>query len=51
MGQEVAKTIISEYDCRNTYHPMECSSFASGVYYYRIITDNFTKTNKLLLLK
>jgi hypothetical protein len=52
LGQKVA-TLVSESQ-KAGYHSAQwdASVFASGVYFYRIITDNgFSNTKKLILLK
>ena len=52
LGQKVA-TLVSEYQNAGYYNVQwDASGFASGVYFYRIVTDNgFSNTKKLILLK
>ena len=50
-GKEV-KTLFSEVRTAGYYTvPFNGSEFASGVYLYRITTDNFIKTKKMVLVK
>ncbi|MCF6270715.1 MAG: T9SS type A sorting domain-containing protein [Melioribacteraceae bacterium] len=50
---EVVKTLISNQAMNAGNHEIEfiASSLASGVYFYRIIADDFTDVKKLVLLK
>ena len=51
LGTEIS-TIISEELQAGTYsRQWSALQFASGVYYYRIQTDNFVETKKLVLMK
>jgi len=52
LGQKVA-VLVSERQSAGSYQVhWDASGFASGIYWYRIITDNgFSDTKKLLLLK
>lgn len=52
LGQKVT-TLISEKQSVGTYNvEWDASEFASGVYFYRLETDNgFTQSKKLILLK
>ncbi|MDA3871743.1 MAG: YCF48-related protein, partial [Candidatus Marinimicrobia bacterium] len=50
-GQKV-ETLLSEYKQSGKYQIVwNANNFASGVYFYKIQTKDFVKTNKMLLLK
>jgi hypothetical protein len=51
MGQEVSKLISGDMNAGVYSTIWNASGFASGIYYYRITTNNFIETKKLLLLK
>jgi hypothetical protein len=51
MGQEVTKLISQDMGAGIHSVNWNASGFASGVYYYRMVTNNFAETKKLLLLK
>ena len=45
-------TLVTQYQKPGSYQvPWEGSNYPSGIYYYQLITDNFSKTKKMLLLK
>jgi len=51
MGREV-QTLVNESLKPGTYEAsFDASSLNSGVYFYKLITDGFTETKKMLLLK
>ena len=51
LGKEVA-TLLNEIKKQGTYKvTFDASTLASGVYVYRIETDEFIDTKKLVLLK
>jgi hypothetical protein len=51
LGREVA-TLVNEPLSPGTYEvEFEGSNYASGVYFYSLITNDFSKTKKLILLK
>lgn len=51
LGREV-KTLVNEFQNAGRYNvEFNASNFASGVYFYRIVTDNFSNTKKLMLLR
>jgi hypothetical protein len=51
LGREV-KTLINEVRSPGIYEVnFDASSLSSGVYFYRLITDNFTDTKKMLMIK
>jgi hypothetical protein len=51
LGQEVAILVEEEKQVGTYTILFDGSGLASGVYYYRLETNDFTKTKKLLLLK
>jgi N-acetylneuraminic acid mutarotase len=51
LGKEVS-TLVNEYKNAGSYSvDFNASSFASGVYFYRIQTGDFTDTKKMMLIK
>jgi hypothetical protein len=51
MGRHVA-TLINGWRDVGTYHPQfDASDLTSGVYFYRLETQKFTQTKKMVLLK
>jgi len=51
LGQEI-ETLVNEKQTAGTYETtFNASSYPSGVYFYRLITDNFKETKKMLLIK
>ncbi|MCH7886564.1 MAG: T9SS type A sorting domain-containing protein [Candidatus Marinimicrobia bacterium] len=50
-GQEVALLINDTVPAGNHQVNWDASSFASGIYFYRLRSADFTKTKKMLLLK
>jgi lysophospholipase L1-like esterase len=51
LGQQVALVTNKEYQAGNYSINFNAASLASGVYYYRIISDSFSQTKKMILLK
>jgi len=51
LGQEVSKLISKDMNAGVYTTEWNATSFASGVYYYRIVASGFVQTKKLLLLK
>ena len=51
MGQEVEKILSQEMRAGIHSTQWNASGYTSGVYYYRLTTDNYMETKKLLLLK
>jgi len=51
LGKEVAELISKDMSAGFYTTEWNASGFASGVYYYRIVADNFIRTMKLILLK
>jgi hypothetical protein len=51
IGEEI-KTLVNENKHAGIYEfQLNASGFASGIYYYRIVSGNFTDTKKLVILK
>ena len=51
MGEDVSKLISKEMNPGEYTTEWNASGFSSGVYFYRIVADNFIQTKKLLLIK
>jgi hypothetical protein len=51
IGQEIA-TIVNENLSAGTYsYKWDAKEQANGIYFYRLITDSFSETKKMILLK
>jgi hypothetical protein len=51
LGREV-ETLVNEKQTAGTYEAtFNASQYPSGVYFYKITTDNFSETKKMLLIK
>lgn len=51
LGREV-ETLVNEIQKAGTYEAtFDGSKYPSGVYFYRIITKDFVKTQKMVLIK
>jgi hypothetical protein len=51
LGKEI-ETLVNEKLNPGTYEvTFDASKYPSGVYFYRLITDNFTDTKRMILLK
>ena len=51
LGQEVA-TLVSEKLKANDYqYVWDASEFSSGIYFYKLETDDFVETKKMILLQ
>jgi hypothetical protein len=51
LGQVVATLVDGEMEAGNHMVAWEAGSNASGIYYYRLTTESFTTTRKMLFLK
>ncbi|PJA98157.1 MAG: hypothetical protein CO128_08785 [Ignavibacteriales bacterium CG_4_9_14_3_um_filter_30_11] len=51
LGREVTTLINSEQAAGNYKLTFDASTLASGVYFYRIMSNNFVSTKKMLLMK
>jgi hypothetical protein len=50
-GREI-KTLINEFKNKGEYTvKFDGTNLASGLYFYKLVTDNFTETKKMLLVK
>lgn len=51
LGNEI-RTLLNEYNQAGTYEiEFDASSLPSGVYFYRMISGNYTETKKMILLR
>jgi hypothetical protein len=51
IGEEI-KTLVNENKQAGIFEfQFNAAGFASGIYYYRIVSGNFTDTKKLVILK
>ena len=51
LGKEI-ETLINEYKTAGTYEIFfDAGNISSGVYFYRIVSGNYSETNKMILLK
>jgi len=51
LGQKVATLVTEKLTPGNYKYTWDASGFASGIYYYKLSTPEFTKTKKLILLQ
>jgi hypothetical protein len=52
LGKEVANLVNNTFVKAGTYESeFNASNLSSGLYFYRLITDNFTDTKKMILTK
>ena len=50
-GKEVA-TLVNEFKQAGTYQvSFIATGFASGIYFYKLISENFTDVKKMILVK
>lgn len=50
-GKEVATIVNSNLDIGTYKYDFDASEFTSGIYFYKLETDNFSATKKMLLIK
>lgn len=50
-GQKIETLVSQGYDAGIHKVQWNASQYASGIYFYKMETENFTKTNKLILIK
>jgi hypothetical protein len=51
LGREI-ETLVNEKQTAGTYEAtFNASQYSSGVYFYKLTTDNFTETKKMLMIK
>jgi plastocyanin len=51
LGNEVAVLLVGDLSAGKYSYKWNAASFTSGVYFYRLETDSFIETKKLILLK
>jgi len=51
LGREVQRLVDTHKNAGNHSVPFNADNVNSGVYFYKIITDNFTDTKRMLLMK
>ena len=51
LGQRVATLVDGAMDAGTHYVTFDADMYSSGVYFYRLSTNSFTETKKMLLLK
>ncbi|MCK5086235.1 MAG: T9SS type A sorting domain-containing protein [Melioribacteraceae bacterium] len=51
LGREVTTLVSKEQPAGNYSVKFDASGLTSGLYFYRLITDGFTSTKKMLLLR
>jgi len=51
LGAAVTTLVNGSLDAGNYSYTWNAAGMASGIYYYRMVSDNFTSTKKMLLLK
>jgi hypothetical protein len=50
-GREVAMLVNDQHDAGHYKVEWDASGYSSGIYFYKIITDSYTETKKMILLK
>ncbi|MBK7159929.1 MAG: T9SS type A sorting domain-containing protein [Ignavibacteria bacterium] len=51
LGREVEKLVNEQLNAGSYEADWNASNFPSGVYFYKLTTGDFSKTNKMLLIK
>ena len=51
LGQEVEELVAKQLTSGNHKYTWDASTFASGVYYYKILAGSYVQTRKLILMK
>lgn len=51
LGAEVSVIINEKLQAGEYEVTFDASNYSSGIYFYRLISDNFTETNKMILMK
>ena len=52
LGREVAKLVNNEFKVAGKYtYDFNAASLSSGVYFYRLETEGFTNTKRMMLVK
>lgn len=50
-GQQVAELVNENLNAGTYEYKFDAGKLTSGVYFYRLTTDNFTETKKMILVK
>ncbi len=50
-GQEVANLVNEEMNAGTYEYKFDAGKLTSGIYFYKLVTDNFTDTKKMILVK
>ncbi len=50
-GEEVADLVNEELNAGSYEYKFDAGNLPSGVYFYKLETDNFVQTKKMVLLK
>lgn len=50
-GQEVARPVNEELNAGSYEYKFDAGKLSSGVYFYRLVTDDFTQTRKMVLVR
>jgi hypothetical protein len=51
LGEEVSELVNQDLPPGTYEYEWNASNFSSGIYFYRLISDNFTETKKMILMK
>ncbi len=51
IGQEIEKLVSGELNAGTHRYVWSAGKFPSGIYFYRLETNNFVQTKKMLLVK
>jgi hypothetical protein len=51
LGQEIAELVNKEHQTGNFEVTFDATNFSSGIYFYRLESDNFVQTQKMILIK
>jgi hypothetical protein len=51
LGREVERLVNTKQNPGTYEVTWDASNFASGLYFYRITTDDYVQTNKMVLIK
>ena len=50
-GKEISKLVNGNLNAGHYQIKWDASKYSSGVYYYKLITDGFSETKKMILIK
>jgi hypothetical protein len=51
LGREIIHIKLSETDKANGFYRLNMNAFGSGIYFYKLISSNFTLTKKMVYIK